>query len=294
MASYPSIRHGEEGMRDGMQIENRTIPVADKIRLLDALSETGLKEIAVGSFVSPRWTPQMAEVEDVIRGFHPKPGVRYTAAAFNERGRERLRAFVPPLHESHAGAATQVNLCDVFAQRNYNRTQLLELTRLPEVVRSASEQGISEAGIGLLSAFGSNWLGEFSDEQHLRLLDRQHALWSAAGIRVTRVSIADPMSWNMPHRVERLLGAIKDRWPEVHEFSLHLHNGRAMALPSVYAALRILDGSDVLRLQSAIGGMGGCPYCGNGRAAMMIATEDLMHMLDDMGIDTGVDLYKLV
>jgi len=83
MTGYPTIRHGEECMRDGMQIEDRAIPVADKIRLLDALSETGLKEIAVGSFVSPKWTPQMAEVEAVIKGFHPKPGVRYTAAAFN-------------------------------------------------------------------------------------------------------------------------------------------------------------------------------------------------------------------
>jgi len=294
MAGYPSIRHGEEGMRDGMQIESRDIPVADKIRLLDALSETGLKEIAVGSFVSPRWTPQMADVEDVIRGFHPRPGVRYTAAAFNERGRERARAFTPPLSESHGGAATQVNLCDVFAQRNYNRTQLTELQRLPGVMQEAHARGVSEAGIGLLSAFGSNWLGEFGDEQHLRLLDHQHQLWSEAGIKVTRVSIADPMSWNMPHRVERLLAEIKNRWPTVHEFNLHLHNARAMALPSVYAALRTLDSGDVLRLQSAIGGMGGCPYCGNGRAAMMIATEDLMHMLEDMGIDTGVDLYRLI
>src|SRR6516164_5991021 len=95
MASYPSIRHGEECMRDGMQIESRTIPVADKIRLLDALSETGLKEIAVGSFASPKWAPQMAQVEDVIRGFHPRAGVRYTAAAFNDRGRERARSFTP-------------------------------------------------------------------------------------------------------------------------------------------------------------------------------------------------------
>jgi hydroxymethylglutaryl-CoA lyase len=294
MPGYPSILHGEECMRDGMQIESRTIPVADKIRLLDALSETGLKEIAVGSFVSPKWTPQMAEVEDVIRGFHPKPGVRYTAAVFNERGRERARAFSPPLSETRGGAATQINMCDVFAQRNYNRTQLSELARTSDVVRDAQKRGVSEAGIGLLSAFGSNWLGEFSDEQHLQLLDRQHAAWSDAGVKVTRVSIADPMSWNMPHRVERLLNEIQDRWPDIREFSLHLHNGRAMALPSVYAALRTLGSGQVLRLQSAIGGMGGCPYCGNGRAAMMIATEDLMHMLDDMGISTGVDLYKLV
>jgi hydroxymethylglutaryl-CoA lyase len=202
---YPTIRHGEECMRDGMQIEDRTIPVADKIRLLDALSETGLKEIAVGSFVSPKWTPQMAEVEAVIRGFHPKPGVRYTAATFNERGRERAREFTPPLSPSGRGAATQVNLCDVFAQRNYNRTQAKELAGLADIVCSAREQGITDGAIGLLSAFGSNWTGEFSHDEHLRMLDLQYQVWTAAGIRVKRVSIADPMSWNMPHRVERLL-----------------------------------------------------------------------------------------
>src|SRR5438270_4219981 len=156
MGGYPTIRHGEECMRDGMQIESRSIAVADKIRLLDALSETGLKEIAVGSFASPKWTPQMAEVEDIIRGFHPKPGVRYTAATFNERGRERARAFMPPLSPSGRTAGTQVNMCDVFAQRNYNRTQARELAGLGDVVRAAQEQRSTEGGIGLLSAFGSN------------------------------------------------------------------------------------------------------------------------------------------
>ena len=209
--SYPTVLHGEECMRDGMQIEDRTIPVADKIRLLDALSDTGLKQIAVGSFASPKWTPQMAEVESIITGFHPKPGVRYTAAAFNERGRERARAFMPPLSEPNRTPATTINMCDVFAQRNYNRTQARELKGLASVIRKASQQGEQEAGIGLLSAFGSNWIGDFTDEQHLRLLDLQYLRWTDAGIRVTKVSIADPMSWNMPHRVERLLESIKTR-----------------------------------------------------------------------------------
>jgi hydroxymethylglutaryl-CoA lyase len=292
--SYPTVLHGEECMRDGMQIEDRNIPIADKIRLLDALSETGLKEIAVGSFASPKWTPQMAEVESIITGFHPKDGVRYTAAAFNERGRERARAFMPPLSEPSRGIASTINMCDVFAQRNYNRTQARELAGLESLIHKATEQGEQNAGIGLLSAFGSNWLGDFTDEQHLKLLDLQYRQWTDAGIRVTRVSIADPMSWNMPHRVERLLESIKTRWPSIVDFSLHLHNGRGMALPSMYAALRTLDSTDTLRVQSAIGGMGGCPYCGNGRAAMMMATEDLMHMLEDMGISTGVDLYRLI
>src|SRR4030081_656776 len=198
MSGYPTIRHGEECMRDGMQIEDRHIPVADKIRLIDALSETGLTEIAVGSFASPKWTPQMAEVDAVIRGFTPKAGVRYTAATFNERGREGARAFTPPLSPGGRTAATQVNVCDVFSQRNYNRTQAKELAGLADVVRGAQEQGVTEGGIGLLSAFGSNWAGEFSHEQQMRLLDRQFQVWFEAGIKVKRVSIADPMSWNMP------------------------------------------------------------------------------------------------
>src|SRR3954464_14590383 len=86
VSGYPKVVLTEEGMREGMQIERADIPVADKIRLLDALSETGLPHIVVGSFVSPKWTPQMAEVEELVRGFHPRPGVRYTAVALNQRG----------------------------------------------------------------------------------------------------------------------------------------------------------------------------------------------------------------
>ena len=97
MASYPKIVHTEEGMRDGLQIESADIPVAAKIRLLNALSKTGLKEINVGSFVSPKYTPQMACVEELITGFTPEPGVRYTYTALNDKGVERAKAYTPPL-----------------------------------------------------------------------------------------------------------------------------------------------------------------------------------------------------
>jgi hydroxymethylglutaryl-CoA lyase len=106
--------------------------------------------------------------------------------------------------------------------------------------------------------------------------------------------MSDAMGWNLPHQVEAVLTAIKERWPSITDFNLHLHNARGAALASVYAALRVLDSGDTLRLQTSIGGMAGCPYCGMGQAAMMIATEDLMHMLAEMGIHTGVDLYKLI
>ena len=126
------------------------------------------------------------------------------------------------------------------------------------------------------------------------MFDRMYRMWEDAGITVTKIGMADATGWCMPHQVERTLAGIKARWPSIKDFNLHLHNTRGAALASVYAALRVLDGTDTLRLQSSIGGMAGCPYCGNGRAAMMIATEDLMHMLQEMGIATGVDLYKLV
>jgi hydroxymethylglutaryl-CoA lyase len=294
MAGFPRIILTEEGMRDGLQIESAEISVRDKIRLLDALSETGLKEIAVGSFVSPKWTPQMAEVDDLVRGFQPKDGVRYTYTALNDRGVERARAFTPPLSEPARLHSTSVHMCDVFVQRNANRTQAQEIARWPERIARAKEHGATQGGIGLGAAWGSNWTGEFSLEQRMHMLDRQYQLWTEAGITVTRVDLADPMSWNMPHHVERQIEAIKGQWPSIVDFNLHLHNGRGMALPSTYAALRVLSGTDTLRLQSAIGGMAGCPYCGNGRAAQMMATEDLVHMLEDMGISTGVDLYKLI
>ncbi|HEX3244807.1 MAG TPA: citramalate synthase [Chloroflexota bacterium] len=294
MAGYPRIILTEEGMRDGLQIESAAISVHDKIRLLDALSETGLKEIAVGSFVSPKWTPQMAEVDELVRGFHPRLGVRYTYTALNDRGVERAREFTPPLSAPTRLHGTSVHMCDVFVQRNANRTQAQEIARWPERVARAREQGATQGGIGLGAAWGSNWTGEFSLEQRMHMLHRQYQLWDEAGIPVTRVDLADPMSWNMPHHVERQIEAIKVQWPSITDFNLHLHNGRGMALPSTYAALRVLAGTDTLRLQSAIGGMAGCPYCGNGRAAQMMATEDLIHMLEDMGINTGVDLYKLI
>jgi len=258
------------------------------------LSETGLKEIAVGSFVSPKWTPQMACMDELVRGFHPKPGVRYTYTALNDKGIERARAFTPPLSERVREYSTKYSMCDVFAQRNTNRTQAQEVASWPKQIEKTIERGMKDGGVSISTAWGSNWTGEFTLEQRMQVIERMVRLWDAAGIPVKRINFSDAMSWTMPHQVERQLAALKERWPSITDFNLHLHNGRGTALASIYAALRVLDGKDTLRVQSSIGGMAGCPYCGNGRAAMMIATEDLMHMLEEMGIPTGVDLYKLV
>jgi len=294
MSNYPRVVLTEEGMRDGLQIERADISVANKIRLLDALSETGLKEIAVGSFVNPRWVPQMACIDELVKGFHPKPGVTYSATALNELGRERLRQYCPPLSDARYQAQTQVYLCDVFAQRNVNRTIAQQMARWPRAVEEAKSKGAKEAGIGISASWGSNWTGEVSQEDRMKMLERQHQLWEEAGFIVTKVGISDPMGWNMPDQVEQQLTAIKKRWPAIKSFNLHLHNTRGMALTSSYVAMKMLDPTDTLRLQPAIGGMGGCPFCGNGRSAGLAPTEDLIHMMEGMGIDTGVDLDKLI
>jgi hydroxymethylglutaryl-CoA lyase len=294
MSGYPVILHTEEGMRDGLQIESPDIPLAAKIRLLDALSETGLKEIAVGSFVSPKWTPQMACMDELVKAFHPKPGVRYTYTALNDKGLERAQEFTPPLSPKAHEYSTRVDMCDVFAQRNTNRTQAQQIAAWPKQIEKAVARGAKEGGMSISNAFGSNWTGEVPTEKLMSMFDRMYQQWTDAGIPVVRIGFSDATGWNLPHQVERTLETVKERWPSITDFNLHLHNSRGAALASVYAALRVLDSSDTLRLQTSIGGMAGCPYCGMGQAAMMIATEDLMHMLEEMGIHTGVDLYKLI
>lgn len=293
MNNYPRIVLTEEGMRDGLQIERADIAVRDKIRLLDALSETGLEEIAVGSFVSPKWVPQMACIDELVAGFHPKAGVRYVATALNERGRERLRQYIPPLTEKERKPRTLVHMCDVFAQRNTNRTQAQEIAAWPKAVAQAQANNETEACIGLTAAWGSNWTGDVPQAARMEMLARQHQLWDNAGIVVTQMTLADPMGWNMPDQMESQLLAIKHEWPDIHDFKLHIHNTRGVAIASVYAALKVLGPDDTLRLEAAIGGMGGCPYCGNGRAAGLLPSEDLIHMLEEMGIGTGVDLGRL-
>jgi len=294
MAGYPKIIHTEEGMRDGLQIESADIPVAAKIRLLNALSETGLKEINVGSFVSPKYTPQMACVDELVASFTPKPGVTYTYTALNEKGVERAAAYTPPLSPRVSELSTRVDMCDVFAQRNTNRTQAQQIATWPKTIEKAVAKGVKEGGMSISNVWGSNWIGEVPLEQHMLMFDRMYRMWDDAGIPVTKVGMADATGWNMPHRVEQTITALKDRYPSIKDFNLHLHNARGTGLASIYSALKVMDSTDTLRLQTAIGGMAGCPYCGMGRAAMMVATEDLMHMLREMGIDTGVDLYKLI
>jgi len=292
--SHPTVHITEEVMREGMQIESVDISVADKVRLLDALSKTGLKRIMVGSFVSPKYTPQMAQIDEVVTGFHPEPGVTYLALALNRKGAERAAAYMPPLSRDERPPMLFTHLCDTFVRRNANMSQAQEIERWPQIVEGAVRRGATEAGIAVNAAFGSNFEGPFGFEQRMDLLRRQAQAWEDAGIAVTSLLLGDPMGWCMPHVVEEQLVMAREQWPGLRDFYLHLHDARGMALPSIYAALRVLDDGCTLHLDSTAGGIGGCPYCGTGRATGMAATEDLVNMLEQMGIPTGVDLDRLI
>jgi hydroxymethylglutaryl-CoA lyase len=132
----------------------------------------------------------------------------------------------------------------------------------------------------------------------LELYQRQWDMWNEAGIKVTGISFGDPMGWNMPDQVLRYILAIKERWPEINNWWFHLHNTRGVALASHYVILTSLGPGDTVWLDGSVGGMAGCPYCGNGRTASMVPTEDFIYMTQEMGIKSGelagVSLDKVI
>ena len=293
----PKVEITDESLREGMQIEDASIDPRDKVRLLDALSAAGVPRLIVGSFVSPTWVPQMARVEEVIAGFTPRPGTVYTALALNARGAERRAELTEPYGPLTAlpdVPRSTIHLCDVFVRRNTNKSQADEIAALPRTIAAAVERGVTEATVAINAAWGSNWLGPFTLEQRLAYAQHQYDAWTAAGIAVTTFWIGDPMSWNTPRAMAETIAAFRARWPDVRRYHLHLHDARGTALLSFYQALQALDAGCTLGVDTAIGGMGGCPYCGNGRATKMIPTEDLVDLLHEEGVETGIDLDLLI
>ena len=281
----------DDTMREGLQIESAAIPVEAKLRLLDALGETGAKVISIGSFAHPKWTPQMACIDEIAERFNPKPGVTYTAATFNKKGYDRADSYYPKLDvRSNKRFRTSVELCDTFARRNYNRSQAQQIAALDATIESARAVGATEGTVGIGNPFGSNFEGPFSHKQRMDLLALMIGKWQAAGIAVTRVTLLEAMGWNMPHLVRETLLAVRERWPEVTTFHMHLHNQRGSTIASYYEALQL----GATEFDTCLGGMGGCPYCGNGRSAGHVPTEDFVDLCHEMGIETGYDLDKLI
>ncbi|MFT7599692.1 MAG: hydroxymethylglutaryl-CoA lyase [Acidimicrobiales bacterium] len=281
----------DDTMREGLQIENADIPVSEKLRLLDAIGETGAKVISIGSFAHPKWTPSMAAIEELAEAFVPKPGVKYTAAIFNQKGFERADAFYPKLDVRSRRFSTHVEICDSFARRNYNRSQAQQIAAMDGTIAAAVKDPDTEFGsVTIGSPFGSNFEGGFDLAKRLEFIELMVNKWRDAGMDVDRISFSDAMGWNAPHTVRETIEAIRETWPEIETFHMHLHNSRGSTIASYYEALRL----GVTDFDTSIGGMGGCPYCGNGRSAGHVPTEDFVDLCHEMGIETGYNLDKLI
>lgn len=280
----------DDSMREGLQIESPDISVDDKLRLLDALGETGAKVISIGSFAHPKWTPSMANIEELAERFTPKPGIRYTAAIFNRKGFERADRFYPKLDVRTRHHATHVELCDSFARRNYNRSQVQQIESMDGSIAAARSAGAESGAVVLGSPFGSNFEGKFSLQQQLEMVQLMVDKWHNAGFEVTRLTLSDAMGWDTPHRLRESITAYRDTWPEIETFHLHLHNSRGATIATYYQALLL----GVTEFDTSIGGMGGCPYCGNGRSAGHVPTEDFVDLCHEMGIETGYNLDRLI
>jgi hydroxymethylglutaryl-CoA lyase len=276
----------EEGPREGFQIEPGPISTADKIRLIEALSETGLRHIQVCSFVNPRLVPGWADAEAVIGGFKAKPGLDYYALWFNAAGLERALAFRGKLAITGAIALAA---SEAFTRKNLNRSHAENVEAMRKLTALHLARGVPVSRIGVMAAFGCNYQGDIAPAQVLRTLEDGLAIAANSGAEITLFSLADTMGWATPARIERVLGEVRARWPQM-QLSLHLHDTRGLAVANAHAGLRM----GVTRFDSTVGGLGGCPFAGQKGAAGNICTEELVLLCEEMGIGTGVDLDKLI
>ena len=192
--SWPTVVYNEEVMREGLGIEDVGIPLESKVELLDALSGTGLKRITLGAFVSPKFVPQMACFEDLLKRFHPKPGVTYLPYLHNEKARVRAEQYAPPLTIEEDLFTLFIDICDIHQRRNVNRSVEQMMASWPDAVEQARKRGIAEGRIGIGSAWGSNFMGKFGQAYRFSFLERQHALMEGAGIRVVEIGLHDSQS----------------------------------------------------------------------------------------------------
>jgi hydroxymethylglutaryl-CoA lyase len=178
----------------------------------------------------------------------------------------------------------------IFSMRNYNRTPEQLLAEGAAAIRRAKEDGVASGTIVLGNPFGSNFEGDFPLEQSLAVLGEGIDLWHEAGLTVDSCRIIDDMGACLPDQLIEMLTAIGERWPEITDYGLHLHNQRGATNICYYEALKF----GVTHFDTSLGGLGGCPYCGNGRSAGHVPTEDFVYLCHEMGVATGLDLDKLI
>ena len=286
MSDLPkSVSIQEEGPREGFQISAHPIATAQKIRLVDALSGTGLQEIQCASFVNPKRVPNWADAEDVARGVRKEPGVRYTVLWLNERGFERARA-IPDLYFK---GAMMTAASEPFLIENQNQTFAANEQMLRNSLELYKQQGLHFFRGSVAAAFGCNYAGEISTKDVVGAVERIMSVARDGGVTLDVLNLADTMGWATPLGIRRVVSAVRERWPDLR-INLHLHNTRGMGIANAYAGLELgVDSFD-----GSIGGVGGCPFAAHKGAAGNVCTEDLVFMCEEMGITTGVNLERLI
>ena len=264
----------EVAVRDGFQIERDFIPTETKIALIDELSQTGLAKIEVTSFVSPKAIPNMRDAEEVVRGIRRLLGVVYTVLVPNLRGVERaLQCNVDEIN-------LFVSASETHNRANVNRTIAQSFEGFAEIMQAIRGTKLKVNG-SLSTSFGCPFEGDIAPEKVLDLSTR------CFDLGFDGVTIADTTGMANPRQVRELSGAMMQRFPGA-DITLHFHNTRGMGLANVLAGLE----AGVVRYDASMAGLGGCPFAPG--ATGNICTEDLVHMLEEMGYDTRVDLDKLL
>lgn len=265
----------EVGPRDGLQNEAAVVPLEVKAEFLERLADAGLRIIEATSFVSPKWVPQLADADELLAGLTARDGVRYPVLVPNERGLDRALALgVRDI--AVFGSATET-----FAQRNLNRTVDESIAMFAPVVERARDEGMSVRGY-LSMCFGDPWEGDVPIAQVVAAGTR------LLGLGCDQLSLGDTIGVATPGHVTALIDAFGAAGVAVDRLAVHFHDTYGQALANTLAALR----SGVTTVDSSAGGLGGCPYAKS--ATGNLATEDLVWMLDGLGIETGVDLARLV
>jgi hydroxymethylglutaryl-CoA lyase len=270
------VRIREVGPRDGFQNEPETIPTADKVRLIDMLSASGLKRIEVTSFVRPDVIPQLSDAEEVLAAVQRRDGVSFSVLIPNERGLERALG----LRERFDEINVFVSASETHNRKNVNRTIEESLAGLERTLASAREAGLRCEGV-ISTSFGCPYEGEVPPERVFAIAERL----GAAGCE--EIGFGDTTGMANPVQVGEFFAAARERLGEV-ELTAHFHNTRGQGLANVLAALeRGIDS-----FESSFGELGGCPVPPG--ATGNVATEDVVSMLHEMGIETGIELPWLI
>ena len=270
----PGVKIVEVGPRDGLQNEARTIPAAVKIDLIDRLSATGLRAVEAGAFVSPKWVPQMADSAEVLAGIERRAGVSYPVLVPNMKGFEAAAAA--GVEEIAVfGAASES-----FTQKNINCSIAESLARFAPVCEAARAAGMKVRGY-VSCVLGCPYEGAIAPGKVAEVAGR------LAELGCYEISLGDTIGVGTPAKAQAMLAAVAEKLP-VDSLAVHFHDTYGQALANILACLEL----GVAVVDSSVAGLGGCPYAKG--ATGNVATEDVLYMLDGLGIETGVDLERLI